>query len=98
MLQMTIGRIRFFEKVAERVDSNSKAAIFISVGGRKTSKQPNNTMKVTKEYSITAMTLNHRGGVTSRSYSTFTGTKDELEAKKTHLLNIYHKVVVEEAK
>jgi len=55
-------------------------------------------MEAIKEYNIESQTFNHRGGVTSRGYSTFTGTKEELEAHIAHKSKFYHNIIVEEVK
>ena len=55
-------------------------------------------MSTTKTYEIEAQTLNHRGGVTSRGYSTFSGTKEELEAHIAHKNKFYQNIIVKEVK
>ncbi len=52
---------------------------------------------ITGKYIITAMQLNHRGGVTSRSYYQV-DTMKEAEAKIEHLSKFYQRFEVEEAK
>ncbi len=51
-----------------------------------------------KTYNLEEQTFNHMGGVTSRGYTTFTGTEEELEAHIAHKSKFYHNIIVEEAK
>ena len=88
----------FCEKDEERVDLTSKASILLLLRGITLERNKrNNNIMTTGKYIITAMKLNHRGGVTSRSYYQV-DTMEEVNTKMKHLSQFYNRVEFEEAK